>query len=111
MKINPLHALLPKIKIIKEPPDHTKEAGLRLREYFKMFHKRRKIVRVIPNPPKYTLFLEPFPYLLPYIEEDEKYPLKREFYSSFRVVYRRYMNALKEHKKVETKKNRASLIK
>lgn len=110
MKTNPLQDLLPKIKVIREPPDQRKEAAKKLRQYFKMFHKRRNIRRVLPTPPKYTVFMEPFPYLLSYISEDEKSPFKPEFYTSFRVAHRRYMTALRELLKQSGKKTRASMI-
>lgn len=110
MKINPLHDILPKVKIIKEPPDHKAEAAKKLREYFKTFNTRRKIKRVIPPEPKFTLFLEPIPYLLNYIKEDDKWPHKKEFYTSFRVAYRRYMKALNEYRSKEVKKNKATLL-
>ena len=102
--------LLPKIKIIQEPLDQREEAVAKLRQYFKMFHKRRNIRSVLPTPPKYTLFLKPFPCMLPYIPADEKSPWKPEFYTSFRVAHRRYVVALREIIKQAGKQTRASML-
>lgn len=107
---NPLRKILPKVKVIPIPKDSKREAELKLREYFKLFRKRIKIKRKIPATPKFTMYTEPFPYLLVYQPEDEKIPLKKEYYTSFRVAYRRYMNALIKHKSVQAKKNRAVLL-
>jgi hypothetical protein len=105
---NPLQHLLPKIRYAKEPTDHKKEANVKLREYFKTFYKRSKRGRSLYTPPKFTMFLEPCPYLSVYMEGDDKLPMKKLFFSGFRVAYRQYMTALTKHKKEEAKKRRAS---
>ena len=110
MKVNPLLDLLPKIKLQKEPVDHEVEAKKKLRQYFKTFDTRRKIKRVIPADPKFTLYLEPFPSLLVYAKEDERIPFKKEYYTSFQVAKRRLMKALREHYKLQAGKTKATLL-
>jgi hypothetical protein len=106
-----LNSLLPKVRLAKQPKDPRKEAGLKLREYFHSFYRRKlKHGRSLPIPPKFTLFLEPCPYLSIYMEMDEKLPMKKLHFTSFRIAYRQYMNLLKKHKANESRKNKASLL-
>jgi hypothetical protein len=108
--MNPLHSILPKVKVIRDPKDTKLEAQLNLRKYFHLFTKRSKIKRKIPPEPKFTLYIEPFPYLLVYQPEDEDIKVKKEYYTSFRTAYRRYMLALQKHRSIEAKKNKATLL-
>ena len=105
-----LKTLLAKVRVIRPSKDPQIEAQLKLREYFKLFNKRKRITRKIAASPKFTLYLEPFPYLLVYQPEDEDIKLKKEYYTSFRTAYRRHMNALIKHKSLASKKNKATLL-
>ena len=109
--ISSLSSLLHKIKIVKEPEDPAKAASLKLRQYFLMLHKRNKgKSKKVSVPVKYTMFLEPCPYLSVYVDGDENLPIKQKLFYSFRLAYFQYMRALKNHRTIEAKKNRAVLL-
>lgn len=106
-----LQKLLAKVKVIPPLVDEADQAALKLRTYFTMLGKRRKGQgRSLPIPPKYTLYLEPCPFLFVYRPEDDKTVLKNIKFTSFRTAYRQYMNALKAFKKEASRKNKASMI-
>jgi hypothetical protein len=107
---NPLESLLPKVKIIKEKESTAAQAAKNLRDYFKLFDARTKKKKNITATPRFTLYKEPFPYLLHYEPMDDTIPLDKEYYSNYRIAYCRLMRALTAHKKEQAKKRKLSSL-
>jgi len=97
--MNDLYKLLPKVKVIKTttPEEQVEKAKDTLREYFKTFHKRRKIKP--PEELRFTLFMEPVPYLTVYRKGDEELPMNKLFFTSFRRARWQWIKAIEKWRK------------
>lgn len=105
--------LLPKVKIahvsetLEEKEQRIKE---NLRHYFSLFHKRRTKRPLTKDGLRFTLFMEPVPYLSLYRKGDESLPMEKNFFTSFRTARYQWIRAItKWRAKVATQLTAASL--